>query len=185
MLNEIFKTSSPWFTRRLRNDTSNPQPLNRGAEEFLSRFPPQDVPRTLNVGGDRNHAATKLRACIVYVHASRFLHATHYTPPVPVKSGWMEGGGRRVKAGKEGLYFLPFRLKFNARRTARVIGRDLFKRENYPEGVVEHRRFNSRLYGKRTASGRRTQRGGNSKGVRARSSFPPTVALESKNPANK
>lgn len=111
-----------------------------------------------------------------YVHASRLLHPRTGGGAWPCK-----------KATEEDLHFLPFRLKCNVRRTARVIGRDLFKRENYPEGVVEHRRFNSRLNGGEGAA----------EGVRARSSFPPTPSPSrereregekeggGKNPANK
>lgn len=90
----------------------------------------------------------------MYCIRARVAVSPHYPlgTPLPQREVGVNGR-RRVRAGKEGLYFLPFRLKFSARRTARVIGRDLFKRENYPEGVVEHRRFNSRLYGKRTTGG--------------------------------
>lgn len=85
------------------------------------------------------------------LHASRFFH--HPLGELEEKGG--KEPARRISAF--------FHLKFNARRTARVIGRDLFKRENYPEGVVEHRRFNSRPNGERMA-GRgggedRTQKG--------------------------
>lgn len=56
---------------------------------------------------------------------------------------WAAGCANR--AGKEGFCSFLFQLKFNGRRTGRVIGRDLFKRENYQEGLVERQRFNSRL----------------------------------------
>lgn len=87
--------------------------------------------------------------------------------PLTLRMACVGGSDCTDRAGKEGFCFLLFQLKFNARRTGRVIGRDLFKRENYPEGLVERQRFNSRL----------ARWGGQRRGRRGESRLPPGDTL--------
>jgi len=102
MPNEIFMTfqfpmiyAGYRMTHRIFNH------LITKTEEFLSRFPFQDVPRTLNVG-DRNRAITTSRARIVYVHTSRFLHAIRWAPPSRSKGN---EGTRKKPARRVSTFF--------------------------------------------------------------------------------
>jgi len=103
MPNKIFKTfqflvihAGYRITHRIFNH------LITKTEEFLSRFPFQDVPRTLYVVGDRNRAITTSRARIVYMHTSRFLHATRWAPPSRSKGN---EGTRKKPARRVSTFF--------------------------------------------------------------------------------
>lgn len=133
-----FSRPVPRDSRRLQNDASNLQPLNREAEEFLSR---SSTPRKRVVNVERRRRSESCHYEVARVYCTRaHVAVSPISPPsFPRKIGREWGCIKNRQGGS--LLSSTFRLKFNARRTARVIGRDLFKRENYPEGVVEHRRF--------------------------------------------